>query len=186
MEWAWKEPHSSTAPALIVSRARPGYLSADLPPATNGQWKKTSPSQQLALSPAPNSPLLSTPNPLALGSLIHPRVTRSKCCIPASACCQDRRGQEKPEPLDPVAGCQQQIRPPAVPRIQKGGGAFSPVLPHPQLWAETQHHPPDPQKTPGKPGILMGPVYSRPRGSEGARRLSKVTQQSCPEPRPAP
>lgn len=164
----------------------PARLSEHCPPA-NGRWRKTSPSQQLALSPAPNSPLLSTPNPLALGSLIHPRVTRSKCCVPASARCQDHRGQEKPKPLDQAAGCQQQIRPPAVPRIQKGlGGAlslqFCPTLGSRQRPSTSPHQ----KQTPARPGLLIGPLYSCPRGSEGARGLVKVTQQSCPGPRPAP
>ena len=61
------------------------------------------PSQQLALSPAPSSPHLGTPNPLAPRSLIHPRVTQSTCSVPAPTAARGQRVTQARETQAPRA-----------------------------------------------------------------------------------
>lgn len=77
-----------TFPCLFTL-TQPAHLSTA---SLNGLCRKRSPDPAAGPQPCPSSPrLLSTPNPQAPGSLIHPRVTWSKCSIPAPARCEGRR-----------------------------------------------------------------------------------------------
>lgn len=103
--------------------------------------------------------------------------------MPASACCWDHTGQEKPKPPGWWRNVNSSLALLLFPGSKREAGLSPQVLPHLQLGAETQ---PPPQKNPGKPGLLIEPGHSSHRGTERARGSPEDTQQSCPEPRPAP
>lgn len=142
------------------------------------------PSQQLALSPTPKLP--ASRHPQSPGPAVpNPPQSDTEHMLCPSAHCREgpagHTGQRNPSP---------QSQPDVNSRLdlvlfsgsKRGGGTLSPEF-SPTFCSrrETQ---PTPHTKPGKPGLLIEPVCSCHRGSERARGLPKVTQQSDPDPRP--
>lgn len=127
-------------------------------------------SPQLASGPqpCPNLPASHHPQTPGPGNPNPPQSDMQQVPQPSACLAQgagDPVGREKPMPRGPEE-CQQQIRPHAIPSTR--------ALPHLLLQA--------PPPKPGKPGLLIEPIPSCPRGSERARGWPRVAQQPRPDP----
>lgn len=160
----------------LISKAQSDYLSTPPPPAPHTDNEGRAPSQQLARSPKlPSSQHPQSPGP----GVPNPPQSDTEQVLQASICLL--LGSHRPaETQAPglVAECQQQLSPPAVPRVQEGGRAFSPTSssgqrPSLSPTSSSGQRPslPHPHKHLGKPGLLLAPGYSAPEAQreQGAR-----------------